>query len=486
MVPTDTNWWDYVNPFHYLGDAAGQVAASAWTAAMLGLWNAGLWLLKLVLTLEDAFLTPDLSEHGPGATVYPVMFWIAGTLVVVMLMVQLGLAAFRRDGRSLARVVVGAGQYVMVWAAWIAYAVAVLAAAGGLTRALMQSMLHVDAMSVWQPWAPFSTSDITDGTIATVLGLMGIFLVLAAIGHALVMLTRAGALLVLSAATPITAAGLVSDAGRSWFWKSLRWFHAAALTPVLMTLTLGLGVQMTSGVALGLTDSLQTAIGTAVPGVFLILIGCFSPLALFKLLAFVEPGTSSGAALRTGLAAQGGVQGLLRAGTDGTTGAASATDQLGRASGEDAADTDTGSRFARGASGLLGGLGAAGQTVAAGLGAASGIGAKAAVLGADMTNLMGAGHNTYVPDFAGSRGQSPSAGPRGGGPRDDDNPDINGSGTGGGSPEVDPTSAVPPATGAPHPAGPVGAGTAPTAGPGAGGAGAAGGGAAAAVPIVPV
>ena len=28
--------------------------ADAWTAAMLGLWNAGLWLLKLVLNIEDA------------------------------------------------------------------------------------------------------------------------------------------------------------------------------------------------------------------------------------------------------------------------------------------------------------------------------------------------------------------------------------------------------------------------------------------------
>ena len=65
------------------------------------------------------------------------------------------------------------------------------------------------------------------------------------------MLTRAGALIVLAATTPIAAAGLVSDVGRSWFWKSLRWFHAAAFTPVLMVLVLGVGIQMTSGVVTG-------------------------------------------------------------------------------------------------------------------------------------------------------------------------------------------------------------------------------------------
>ena len=58
------NWWDYVNPFTYLGNAAGKIVADGWTAAMLGIWNAGLWLLKLILGIEDDFLVPDMSENG--------------------------------------------------------------------------------------------------------------------------------------------------------------------------------------------------------------------------------------------------------------------------------------------------------------------------------------------------------------------------------------------------------------------------------------
>ena len=238
--------------FDYLADAAGKVVADGWTAAMLGLWGAGLWALRLVLNLMDAFLTPDLSEDGPGAQVYRVTFWAAATLVTTMAMVQLGVAALRRDGKSLATVLVGAGQFVIVWAGWIVYGVAVVAACGGLTRALMDTLLSVQSWSAWQPWKPLQVGDLVDATVATVLGLMGLLLWLAAIGHLLVMLTRAGALMVLVATTPISAAGLVSEAGRSWFWKSLRWFHAAAFTPVLMVLVLGLGVQMTTGVANGL------------------------------------------------------------------------------------------------------------------------------------------------------------------------------------------------------------------------------------------
>ncbi|HET7477097.1 MAG TPA: type IV secretion system protein [Dermatophilaceae bacterium] len=479
---------DFLNPFSYLGSAAGKIVADGWTAAMLGLWNAGLWLLKLVLTIVDAFTTPDLSGGGPGAEVYRITFWIAGALMVLLTVIQLGVAAVRRDGRSMGRVLAGTGQFVMVWAGWIAFAVTIVAACGGLTQALMSTLLHIDGWAQFEPLGtPISTRDISDGTVATVLGFMGIFMVFAAIGHLLVMLTRAGALMVLAATAPISAGGLVSDAGQSWFWKSLRWFIAAAFTPVVMILVLGIGIQMTSGVATGMTDDLQKAIGTAVPGVILICIGCFSPLALFKLLAFVDPGTSSGSALRAGLAAQGGVTGLLSGqsgqGGHGSTGdrtsaAASTTDQNGRSQGESAGEDSTSARFNSAARGLMSSLGGAlGQAAGAGMGAMESIGSRGAAIGADLTNQMGVGHNNYVPDVTSTRRSG--RGQDGSTLAEDANPEINGA-------HDPPPEAAPPA--------PVATPTTPGSGsargaPGGAGAGAAGGeaaGAAAVVPIVPV
>jgi len=475
------NWWDYLNPFTYLGNAAGKIVADGWTAAMLGIWNAGLWLLKLVLGIEDDFLTPDLSENGPMRGIYPYTFWIAGSIILTLLMIQLGIAAFRRDGQSLARVLIGSAQFVMVWVAGIVYCVAVVAAAGGLTRALMEALLNVNAMDAWQPWTGFSTADITDGTIATVLGVMGFFLIFAAFGHLLVMLTRGAALLVLAATNPIAAAGLVWEGGRSWFWKAFRWFHAAAFTPVIMMLMLGLGVQITSHVALSATDTLQKAIGTAVPGVMLILVGCFAPLALFKLLAFVDPGTSSGAAMRAGLAAQGGLQGLLRGDPAGeTSAAASSSDANGRSQGEASTEAATNQRFASAAGGFMGALGAAGQVAATGLGIAAGAGARAATLGADLTNQMGVGHNTYIPDFSSGRGRGRNnAGPSN---NDQDNPEINGAGPDADVAAPSITPPTPTTTGMPVAAGPSG----PAAASPSTGAAAGGGAAAASVPVVPV
>ncbi|WP_404388827.1 hypothetical protein [Humibacillus xanthopallidus] len=488
-----------LNPFSYLASAAGKVVADGWTAAMLGLWNAGLWLLKLVLGIVDDFTTPDLSEGGPAGSLYRVTFWIGLTLMLVLTVAQLGIAAFRRDGRSVGQVLVGTGQFLLVWVAWIGYGIAVLAACGGLTKALMATLLHVDSWAQFSPLgAQLDVADISDGTVATVLGLMGIVLVFAAIGHLLVMLTRAGALMVLAATTPISAAGLSSDFGRSWFWKSFRWFHAAAFTPVLMVLVLGVGVQMTSGVATGMTDELQKAIGTAVPGVILICIGCASPLALFKLLAFTDPGTSSGAALRAGMAAQGGLSGVLAgkgSAGDSTSAAASSTDEHGRSQAEGAGESSTSSRF--------------GDLAAAGLGLVATVGARGAAMGADLTNQMGVGDSSYVPDFSSGRrnNQQPNQQPNQ--RRDDDNPEINGAdgngtdgtgGMGGGGPSSFPSTPSMPST--PSGTGPGGtglsgssggrggngipAGTAGAGGAGAGAAGGTGGAAAAgAVPAVP-
>src|ERR1019366_7508859 len=123
-------------------------------------------------------------------------------------------------------------QFTIVWAAWVAYGVAVIAACGGLTRALMGSLLKVSSWSAWQPWAPFTTGDIVDGTGATVLGLMGLLLWLAAIGHLLVMLTRGGALMILSATTPISAAGPVGCPGPTSFFKMPRLWPFSPFPPL--------------------------------------------------------------------------------------------------------------------------------------------------------------------------------------------------------------------------------------------------------------
>ena len=381
-----------IDPFGLLGSAIANVVTDSLTAAMLALWNAGLWVLRAVLELEDAILTPSLGEDGPVGELYATTFWIALALVGILMLVQVGVALGKRDGHSIGRLLVGAAQFGFVWFAWVGYGVTLVAACSGLTKALMQSLLNVTRWSEWEPWEPFTASDITNGTVAVILGIMGMLLWLAAIGHTLVMVARAASLLVLAAVTPIAAAGLVTDFGRGWFWKSFRWFHAAALTPPLMVLALGIGVRITTEVAVGGEDDVLKSIGTAFVGVVLICVSSFSPLALYKLFAFTDPGSTSGSALRAGIAAAGGIGGVL-AGRQAGSSAASTTDDSGRTAGEDGAAATTIGRFAAG-------MGPVGQALSTGIGVMAAVGGTAAAMGADQTNQMGVGHNNFPPDYS--------------------------------------------------------------------------------------
>lgn len=383
------------DPFGLLGSTAAKLVTDSFTAAMLSLWNAGLWLLRLVLQIEDVVLTPNLGEDGPLAELYRTTFWIALTLVSLFMIVQVGFAVARRDARTLGRGVVGFVQFGFAWVAWIGYGVLLVAACAGLTRALMESLLNVTKWADWNPWKPFTANNVTNATVAVILGLMGLLMWLAAIGHVFVLLARSASLLVLAAVTPITAAGLVVEFGRPWFWKSVRWFHAASLTPPLMVLCLGIGVKITTGIAIGAESDLLQSIGTAFIGVVLICTATFSPLALYKLFAFVDPGSTSGASLRAGLAAAGGLSGLLSGGNQTqSSAAASTTDDSGRTAGEDGAAANTTRRFG----GALAALGPVGQAAAGGLNAMATLGGLGATVGYDLTNQMGVGANVYPPD----------------------------------------------------------------------------------------
>nr|MDQ3358986.1 type IV secretion system protein [Actinomycetota bacterium] len=438
-----------------------------------------------VLGFVDAILTPDITAAGPAGEVYRTTFWLALALVMILAMAQLGLAAWRRDGGDLAQAGIGVAQFVVVFAAWLGYCVMILAAAQGLTRSLMHAMFGVELFSHWEPSEVFfiAAEDVTDTLLATVLGFMGMFLWLGAIGFLLVMLARAGALLVLVATGPIAAAGLASGFSRSWFWKSFRWFHAAAFTPVLVALVLGLGTSLTTGVVTGEADGLAKTVGTAIPGVFLICIAAFSPLALFKLLAFVDPGTSSGAAMRAGYEAQGGLRGLASRG-GATSNAASSVDSHGRSSSEVSAEGEANQRAAKVTGNLAstgGGLispaaGAVGTVVGVGVGAMVSAGTRGAAVGADLSNQMGVGHNTYVPDFQPSR----STGDRHRVTHPEQRGEATGGGdTGGAAVQAPPPAQTNPSTGAGPlpPAGTAGDGGAAggAAGSGAGAAGAAAG-----------
>ena len=161
-------------------------------------------------------------------------------------------------------------------------------------------------------------------------------------------------------------------------------------------------MQITTGVANGLADKTEQAIGTALPGVILILIACVAPVALFKLLAFVDPNTSSGAALRSGLADVGGVRRFVTGGDAAAGTGGEASDE--RSQGEEASEDATDTRLQHAQAGLLHAVGGpVGSAAASALQAVYDFGSRATAIGSDLTNQMGVGHMSYHPDLTHGR-----------------------------------------------------------------------------------
>ncbi|WP_241037779.1 hypothetical protein [Blastococcus litoris] len=419
-----------INPFCVIGEAAGAVVADVWVSAMLSLWEAGLWLLGLAFSVIDALATPDLSAGGPLAGVYPVTFGIGATVAALMALVQLGVAAVRRDGETLGRLLIGLLQFGLVWAGYVGVAALLVTGVSGLTTGLLRSLLDIDTMAAFEPSISVSR-DLVDGTVATVLGVSSIFLLVpASVGYLLLMLVREAALIVLAATSAISAGGLLAQSSSAWFWRSLRWFLAALLVSPVAVLVLGVGVTITEGIVAGAEEtSTEAAVGMAVVGCLLILLGAICPLALFRLLAFVDPGTSSGAALRSSLVASGGVTGALgnlgggrgraagaaAVAASGGVAATGAAAQLAgdRAQGESTADGATSGRFAGALHALTTGTSAAGR-LAAGVAASAadvlsgaGIGHTAPYYGQSMRGRVTAGSTGQA---TGTSGPAPSGG----------------------------------------------------------------------------
>ncbi|RMB57846.1 type IV secretion system protein [Tessaracoccus antarcticus] len=410
------NPWDsVVGIFQDLAAAGGRIITDLWITICMAIWGAGLWVFRMVLQIGEWLMTPSLAattaDGSPNALTYTygITLWFALMLALILTMVQLIVALIRRDGRSLGMLLLGAAQFLLASSLMFSYAAAVVAAVGGINQALMRELLGVKSMQDLQlPGFDIAEAAVS-GMVATVLLLLGLVLWVAALSHVVVLLGRSVALIVLTATAPIAAAGLIYEPLKVWFWKTLRWFHAAAFAPLLMTLMLGIGVQVANGVAFGVEDDAQKAAAAAIPAVVMILVASWSPLALFRLLAFVDPGTTSGASFRAALQpADSTGQGLGRLHTKLTQQLPEKTTSGGNSTGDSPVESGTTARTtAAHTSSITGGTSAggagAGTSVStageAGAGGAAGGGVSAGAAGGVVAVGVLAGAAALVAGF---------------------------------------------------------------------------------------
>lgn len=412
-----------INPFKWLGEQAKETVAGGFTSMMIGLWSASMWVMQTAFGLLDGFVTPNVADPDL-AKLYSVTAWISVSIALVLALGQIGLAVLRQDGRGFGTLVSGLVTYGLYYLGFVTVAAGLIAAAAGLTKGILQVLLGVDSFAGYGAGDGFV--DTASGTVqATVLGVVGLFIIFpAGFGHITIMLVRSAVLLILTATSAITAAGALAEGTKSWPWKAVRWFLAAVLMSPLLALVLGLGTQFAWA---GLPDgeapdgsSTPENIGMSVVGSVIMLVACFTPLALFRLLAFVDPGTASGASFRATMNANGGVGGLMRGrraggevGGAGESGAASETASDGRTSSENGAEAATANRWQ--SSGLARVGGKVGRSVGGAMQKTGQVAQTGAAIGLDVLGQSGVGNQGYYDTSYTPQAGHPPRSSRGGG-----------------------------------------------------------------------
>ncbi|MGE0346609.1 MAG: hypothetical protein AB7N73_12405 [Gemmatimonadales bacterium] len=341
-----------------LGSAIEGAFSSILDSIMKGIWVAALWLLRTTMELVDAGLGFNTDLAGPGGGPSPAapFYAVWPTLRTIAFAVALGLFFWQltvsvlRGGNGFWRAASGPVGFAVASTLTLGAVAGLLGAADGLTQLLLHQGLSADNFvgilnNDHLKGALSSDPDLGDAVDSTarsvVLGIVAVFaLIPAGIGYLLQMIFRQAVILVLVATIPITAAGLMAQTTASWFWRCLRWMIAAIVLKPALALVLVIGVNMLAA---------PTGLGGLLAGAGVLLVALFCPLAVFRLFAFVEPGTASGATMRQMI------------------GSSSSSSGGGASSGASAEDTNT-ARFDSAGGGSGGGSGGGAGGLAASLG----------------------------------------------------------------------------------------------------------------------
>jgi hypothetical protein len=332
------------------GSTAADFFASVLDQIMKGIWAASLAVLHAVFSLIDGLTGFSLTFDAGGNPVDPSIAASWGVLRTLSVTIALGLffwqliSTMLHGGRGFFRAATGPFAYGIALSATGGVVAVLLAGADELTRVLLAQGFHgttsfAGLLDNPQFGGLFTVQGqgqaVLNGVSTVALGVIAIFGVLpAALGYLLEMVFREAAILVLVSTIPITAAGLVAQTTTSWFWRSLRWILAAVVMKPALALVLVIGVSLLAN---------PQGLAGVLAGVGVLLISLLCPYTLFRLFAFVDPGTNAGAASRawassftssSSPAGGGGGQVNISSGTDSAEAANTARfDQAGAGSG---------------------------------------------------------------------------------------------------------------------------------------------------------
>lgn len=262
-----------------VGGVGGAVAKSVFDAVASAFASAAQQLTEWMWTVIAKTTAVDL--HGSWFTsTFGITVTLAGLVITALFALELIKAVLRREPQALSRATIGAGAGILGAAASIGVVTALLAATDALSNGVVQTAGLHSIGTLGRDIAPTAALS-TIGSPALMLILAIGYLVASFFVWALFIFRKA-MLIVAAVFAPIAFAGAPMRATSGWVRRwvefTLTMIFSKLVVVILFTLAVSLVGSPGSGFA---------AVGNLFSGLALLVIACFAPWLLFRLVHFV-------------------------------------------------------------------------------------------------------------------------------------------------------------------------------------------------------
>jgi hypothetical protein len=314
-----------------VGDAVGSVAGAA-SSSVLGsiaqdMTSAAGSLIKTLSTFWMSVQTPQLDGSGtPVSMIEGDTSWIVTSVAVVCILAAAAQMALRRRGQAATVTAMGLARLVVVSAG----ATFIVEAAGKLADAFSGELMA--SAHLGPGWGAVISVGAISGAIGpgsdALMLIIALLVIFSSLIQLMLMILRAGLLVVLTGTLPLAASASMSEWGESWWRKHLGWLTAWLLYKPAAALLFAAAFHLTQG---------KTSVIEVLSGLMLLVL---SVLTLPALLRVIVPATASlgaasggplamaaigavatGAIKVAGITATGGASAAAGAGSMGASGA---------------------------------------------------------------------------------------------------------------------------------------------------------------------
>jgi hypothetical protein len=262
-----------------IGTVGAQVAGSVFDQTAQSFADAAAKLTTWMWSVITATTTVSLSGGWFSSTL-GLTTTLAGVLIVAIFVLELTRAALRRDAGALTRATVGVGAGILAASAAVTILEALLAA----TDAVCDDIVHTTGVS---SLTELGTRVAPVGLLATVPAPALVFLL--ALGYLIasfliwaLFLARKAMLIVAAVFAPVAFSGAAAHSTRGWVRKWLEFTLAMVFSKIVIVVLFTLAVSL-----IGTPGSGMAAVGNLFTGLAMLLLACFAPATLFRLVHYL-------------------------------------------------------------------------------------------------------------------------------------------------------------------------------------------------------